>query len=122
MTTADEVNRTAVAVYRAHQKDREDGGSHHASTLAQSVPWDELKPALDLLWALSAIDIETFSKDVDADAADMAQAIAAKTDAPAEMGAYLARIAHRHPSEVSLKVARNLMDHAIKQLAERKAR
>ena len=122
MNTADEINKTAVAIYLAREKDREEGGQHHSLALMQSLPWERLRPAIDLVFALCAIDIETHSKDVDADAADMAKTMADETGNAAACAADIARIAHRHPSEVSLKVARNLMDHAIDQLDERKAR
>jgi hypothetical protein len=118
MSTVDRVTQTAAAFVQARMKDREEGGGRHTAELAQTVPWVDLKPALDLAWALSAIDIETFSKDLDADAEDVARTIASMTDAPAEMAAHLARLVCRHPSVFSLKVVRNLMDHAIEQFEE----
>lgn len=121
MNTADEINKTAVAIYLAREKDREEGGQHHSLALMQSLPWERLRPAIDLVFALCAIDIETHSKDVDADAADMAKTMADETGNAAACAADIARVAHRHSSEVSFRVAQHLITHALEQLEERKA-
>lgn len=121
MTTVDETSEIAIALYKAHMKDREEDGNPNVTEVTQPLSWEKLRPAIDLVWVLSAIDIETFSDDLEADTADMAQSIASKTDEPARIASYFASLAHRHSSAVSLRVARHLLTHAIDQLEERTA-
>lgn len=121
MSTADENSRAAAMIHQAHKKDREDGSQQHMLAVLQSLPADRVDAALDLVWAITAVDVEHFTKDIDADAAEMAKGMAERAGSPAYLAAYIARIGQRHSSEVSLRIAHHLLGHAIDQLAERKA-